>query len=210
MRKKNLSFALIFVLLYINVNGQFSLQFSVKQSPPVLVNAGKDTSILAGSKIKIGGSPTATGGSGVYTYSWTPVTGLDNPALANPEATVVNDITYMVDVYDSTGCKKTDEISLVANRLTAVPAIVNELGLTLSPNPSTGIIYLKTLRQVGDKNIELIITDVLGRILFSKTLPRNRRLNETINLSREISGIYMLRLSSIHFNATFKILKINL
>jgi len=63
---------------------------------------------------------------------------------------------------------------------------------------------------VGDKNIDLIITDVLGRILFSKTLPGNRRLNETINLSREMSGIYILKLSSIHFNATFKILKINL
>ncbi len=60
-------------------------------------NAGLDTTICFGDFVTIGGSPTATG-SGPFTYSWTPITGLNNPTLANPICTppAVGSITYIV------------------------------------------------------------------------------------------------------------------
>ena len=51
--------------------------------------------------VTIGGSPTGTGGSGTYTYSWTPTTGLDDPTLANPTASPTVNTTYTVVVTDT-------------------------------------------------------------------------------------------------------------
>ncbi|MGB1248332.1 MAG: T9SS type A sorting domain-containing protein [Chitinophagales bacterium] len=50
---------------------------------------------------QFGLSTSAVGGSDNYTYSWSPATGLDNPALANPTVTVGDaDVEYIVTVTD--------------------------------------------------------------------------------------------------------------
>ena len=55
--------------------------------------------------VAIGGSPTGSGGMGsLYTYSWTPTTGLDNATAANPTASPTSTTTYAVTVTDSFGC----------------------------------------------------------------------------------------------------------
>ncbi len=45
----------------------------------------------------------ASGGSGAYTYSWTPATGLSNPNIANPVANPTETTTYTVTVSDGAG-----------------------------------------------------------------------------------------------------------
>jgi hypothetical protein len=74
-------------------------------NPVLTVSAGSNQTVCANHPTVIGGSPTtASGGTGPYTYSWSPVTGLDNPAAANPTATVSNRTTYTVMVTDARGC----------------------------------------------------------------------------------------------------------
>jgi len=50
------------------------------------------------------------GGTGTLTYSWLPITGLDNSAIANPVATVTSDQTYTVSVSSVNGCTATDSV----------------------------------------------------------------------------------------------------
>ena len=77
----------------------------------LFVSAGSDKSRCSGSteSVTIGGSPTASGGDGNYTYSWSPATGLSSTNVANPTATPGVSTTYTVTV-TSASCTKTDNV----------------------------------------------------------------------------------------------------
>ena len=101
--------------------------------PPGLCGVKKDTIVLtfngtinadagfannsacSGGSIILGGAPTGSGGTGPYTYSWSPATGLNNPTLSNPAATITANITYVVTVTDVTGCQKKDTVNILFN-----------------------------------------------------------------------------------------------
>ena len=74
--------------------------------PPVMANAGKDTTALPGQAIQL----IASGGQ---TYIWSPETFLNDPSIYNPVATIgegVDSIRYRVRVYDSQFCYAEDDI----------------------------------------------------------------------------------------------------
>ncbi len=58
---------------------------------PTTINKGETTQL----------NVTVSGGSGNYTYSWTPTTGLDDNAIANPTATPEDTTVYTVVVVDA-------------------------------------------------------------------------------------------------------------
>ncbi len=57
-------------------------------------------------------SSTVTGGTPGYSYSWSPATGLNNPAIANPVASPVVTTTYTLTVTDSRGCTRNLDITI--------------------------------------------------------------------------------------------------
>jgi uncharacterized repeat protein (TIGR01451 family) len=91
------------------------------------VDAGPDVCIAQGGSVQIGGSPTASGGEPPYTYSWTPMAGLDDPTLANPIASPSSTTTYTVLVTDSKGCQAVDSV--------VVAVTTSDVGVTKSDNP---------------------------------------------------------------------------
>jgi gliding motility-associated-like protein len=76
------------------------------------VDAGSDSTICQGDSLTIGGSPTATGGTSPYSYSWTNGSSLDNDTLANPKAGPSSTTTYTVTVTDDNGCNGSDQMTL--------------------------------------------------------------------------------------------------
>ncbi|MFN8285574.1 MAG: Ig-like domain-containing protein [Chitinophagales bacterium] len=84
----------------------------VTVNPRPVVSAGPDTSVCIGSTVTIGGSPTASGGTPGYTYSWNPTTGLSLPNVANPAAAPIVITTYQLVVTDSKGCAAVDEVTV--------------------------------------------------------------------------------------------------
>ena len=73
--------------------------------------AGPNGNVCAGDPYIVGGSPTATGGDGNYSYSWTPDNGtLTDVSLSNPEASPVITTMYYVTVTDGLGCQRTDSV----------------------------------------------------------------------------------------------------
>ena len=98
----------------------------IKPSPsPLIVNAGEDKLICPGNVWAIGGKPTATGGSGAYQYSWSPIDGLDNPKLANPIANPLFTTNYTVMVTDSKGNVARDVMILVVRALPSLSILTN-------------------------------------------------------------------------------------
>ncbi|MBN4061812.1 gliding motility-associated C-terminal domain-containing protein [Bacteroidales bacterium AH-315-I05] len=78
----------------------------------IIANAGPDTTICVGGNVTLGGSPTGPVNS---TTSWSPATGLDNPASPNPNASPTTTTTYVVTVTDLAGCTATDTVTVFIN-----------------------------------------------------------------------------------------------
>ena len=75
-------------------------------APQFFVNSGSNETICPGNSTTIGGSPSASGGIGPYTYLWSPGGMTD----ANPTVTPTVNTTYTLAVTDATGRTKTDDV----------------------------------------------------------------------------------------------------
>ena len=67
----------------------------------LVVNAGADTAIAVGGSTAIGGAPTASGGTGPYSYDW------NNGAPDVEDPTGLPAGLYTLTVTDARGCKFT-------------------------------------------------------------------------------------------------------
>jgi gliding motility-associated-like protein len=56
-----------------------------------------------------------TGGTGAYTYSWSPATGLSSAAVANPTASPAGTTGYTVTSTDANGCTATASVTVTVN-----------------------------------------------------------------------------------------------
>jgi hypothetical protein len=73
----------------------------------VTADAGGDKNLCIGDDVTIGGSPTASGGTGYLSISWTGPSGFSSVS-PNPTVTVAG--TYTVTVKDNTGATDTDDV----------------------------------------------------------------------------------------------------
>lgn len=80
--------------------------------PGIDVDAGLPIDGCAQGDFELGGSPTATGGDGSFTYDWGN-SAVDN--VANPNASPNISTTYTVTVTDGNGCTSTDDVELTIN-----------------------------------------------------------------------------------------------
>ncbi len=78
----------------------------------------------------------AMGGTGTYTYQWTPTTGLSNPAISNPVASPENTTTYAV-IVDDGSATVADQITLTVNETPETP-VVTQQGNLLTSSAITG------------------------------------------------------------------------
>ncbi len=78
--------------------------------PPVVVNAGNDTSVVINQPLQLNASSTSSS----VNFTWTPSAFLNNPLVANPVALInsneVESVEYHVTASTSAGCKGSDSI----------------------------------------------------------------------------------------------------
>lgn len=92
--------------------------FEVTVNPNPTADAGtfnfNDGLECAGEPYKLGGMPTADGGTPGYTYEWTASTGeyINPNNIANPTAYPYNPTIYEVLVTDANGCQDTDDVQV--------------------------------------------------------------------------------------------------
>lgn len=78
---------------------------------------------------------------------------------------------------------------------------IEELKVTLYPNPNQGIFYIE---KKGDEKIEVMVMDNLGRVLLVRNAVDT--LTE-INISQFQTGIYYIHLNNGTKSVTHKIIK---
>ncbi len=99
-----------------------SVNIKVNANP--VADAGGDKTVVSckNACVVIGGSPTASGGAGGYSYYWAPASGMNNPSIANPQlCNLTGTHVYGVWISDANGCTATDQVTVqaVASDLTA-------------------------------------------------------------------------------------------
>jgi hypothetical protein len=78
----------------------------------------------------------ASGGSGTYTYQWTPTTGLNNPNIPNPVASPLSTTVYTVTVGDGS-TTVSDQVTLTVNGNPPDP-VITQNGSYLYSSATTG------------------------------------------------------------------------
>ncbi len=91
-------------------------QVTVVVNPLPVANAGPPLSTCSGVPVTIGVAPVAGN-----TYSWSPATGLSDPTIADPVATVTNTTgatvtqTYTLTVTNASGCTATSTVAIAVS-----------------------------------------------------------------------------------------------
>ena len=86
--------------------------------PNCLVEAGANLSICEGDTVQLNAIDTFT--NDLVQYSWSPATGLSNPAIQNPTAFPTVTTSYQVMISDSSGCTAFDSVTITVSPVTAL------------------------------------------------------------------------------------------
>lgn len=124
-----------------NCNSVTLTQTATVTIAALAANAGSDATLCAGETITLGGSPTASGGSGFYQITWTALP--SDPSLtalkassSNPQVSPTTTTTYTVSVKDDpSGTPVMDQITVTVN----TPTPSGQLSMTLNPNNNGGV-----------------------------------------------------------------------
>ncbi len=194
-------------------SGQHGLRFDLMTPTVLAAHAGSDQTINLGQSVQIGGSPTATGGSGSYTISWSPSDGLDDASAANPMASPASTTTYTVTVTDdATGCQATDEITVQVNQVKPFVFLADKITLKRDKQRtpagdihSNGAITI----EKGDPSIYNSNLTAVGNIVIQKSNTVNGNVKSataitnqgTINGTPSIAPVNSEPLPSKSFSA---------
>lgn len=130
---------------------------------PLTANAGTDKIVVCGTSIQLNSVTTNYTGTGTLKYKWTPTTGLNNDSIANPTATVLNDITYTVTVKTPNGCISTDNVAI-----NIIPMNKPQIGIVSINSSNKNIVVWNKPVTIGIDSYgiyrETIVSDVFEKI----------------------------------------------
>lgn len=131
-----------------------------------------------------------------YQFEW-----IHNGNIISTEPTIlVNNLnvgTYILQITNKLGCKVSKQFVVIKDEF------YRDIKVLVYPNPSDGnfTVFLNLL-DIKDINIE--ISDVLGKIIFNETFTGKKTYENQYNINA--SGIYFIRITSKEFSTTHKII----
>ena len=129
----------------------------------------------------------ATGGSGTYSYSWSPATNLNDATASSPvfTATEAGNFTYTVTVSDSTETA-TATVSFTVIDNTDINEIAAE-NVKVYPNPASSVITINGLNDFS--KLEINFVNIQGQVV--KSVANSLE----INVKDVDSGIYFININ---------------
>jgi hypothetical protein len=143
--------------------------------------AGADAVIISGESVVIGGTPTASDGTPPYSYSWSPITGLNDTSIASPTASPIVNTTYNVTVTDSNGCTDSDDVTVTVIQNCCICGFVYRAGTTQGLAGWQVILDEETANQWVQAGIA--VTDANGKYCFCGLGSGHYRVREVVQPS---------------------------
>jgi hypothetical protein len=192
-------FLFILGVIPLLINGQRVVILSVHQPPEFGFSISRqDTTIIKGSSIVLGKNVVISGGSGDYSYKWTPAATLSNPVILHPVASPGDTTIYMLTVTDKSGCSISVNYTVnVKGPLTGMDKVVSKTSfdVILFPNPNEGKFKVQ-ISGPFTENIELVLYDTNGRLVKKQTI-KNFTGNYTESFDAHLkSGAYTLQINA--------------
>jgi YD repeat-containing protein len=112
--------------------------------------------------------------------------------------------------YDSAGNRTARLINLSKSpaapdeTVTALPDLIAEKSILIYPNPTKGIITVDIKDYVSKMNVEFRLTDLSGKTIISRKAAGS---TQTLDLSHQASGIYLLHIRIHDESVVWKIIK---
>ncbi len=191
MKNKYLLLLMVLGCSY-GLNAQIhNLTLNSNQDAQLVASAGGDVNETQGTVVTIGDTiSVATGGSSPYMYAWSPSTGLNDPAIANPDVTVGSaDQTYTLTVTDSKNCTDTDEMEVTVKGLSILELPQGQI--QVFPIPSEGEIMIEN--STGLDQLEVSITDLSGKLINASKVGTGLNM---IDLTGAQAGMYTVSIQS--------------
>ena len=172
------------------------VQVTVHQLP--VANASVDTTICAGAS-------TTLNASGGISYNWSPVVGLNNPAIATPIANPTTTTAYVVTVTDVNGCSATANITVSVQVCAGISSILESNDILVFPNPANDFLNIQINTKVKQLDVEIL--NIQGQIVYyDKTGIVSGNYVKQIDVSSLAKGIYYLKVTEERFGAVSKII----
>jgi gliding motility-associated-like protein len=170
--------------------------------PPIIVYAGRDTSVVANQPLQLQASLNDT--TGVYNWLWSPATGLDKLSVANPVATLsssIDSIRYIARATNTSGCYGEDDI--VVHVFKTAPEIFVPSAFT--PNGDGRNDILKPI-PIGIVKLDFFrIYNRWGQLIYSTSIIGNG-WDGTLNGNQQPSGAYVYLTQGVDYkgNSIFR------
>jgi hypothetical protein len=140
-------------------------------------------------------SVTVSGGTGPYTYSWSPSGG--NAAQANN----LSDGCYTVTVTDAASCTSTATTCVGIGTATGIKKNTQIGSFRFYPNPTDGKIFIE-FTSASERKIELY--DITGRIIIEQ---RTNDAATQLNIENLSNGVYYVQVKDPDGSRQFRIIK---
>lgn len=163
-----------------------------------IANAGLDQSVNEGATVTLDGSASSDSDGNPLTYKWTAPVGIALSSTTDIKSTFIapevkKDSVFSFSLIVNDGIANSSPVFLkitvlnvikVGNSETPAPAF------KVYPNPTTGMLTLEFTQNSGKKT-EVSVTNLVGAEVFQKEL--DTATNYEIDLSNQVSGIYLLK-----------------
>jgi hypothetical protein len=122
-------------------------------------------------------------------------------AITTP--TAIGCLDLLAKATDLAGEEVSVNFSLCISYPTGVGTLETGAAILVYPNPTSGKVFLKTQNISGDE-VDVTVFDLTGR----KVLSTRKKLSENmeIDLSKQVSGAYFMKVETEGFQKTFKII----
>jgi FOG: PKD repeat len=166
------------------------LEISSLTGDPEIINEGESSQLQV----------VVSGGSGNYTYSWTPSESLSDNTIANPVATPELPTTYTVTVSDGSTSVE-GSITIDIRDLSVTQSTLNSV--KVYPNPANGILNVEIPSQV--KTLSFVLINNLGQEIMSENMSQEN-VKLQINVQQLPKGVYFMRLNCEGETSTRKVI----
>lgn len=191
MKKTLLTLMLSGLALY--SQAQTLVNLTLAQAQPALLGASAGSSVTITDSESTTLLASASGGTAVYYYKWSPATGLSNATIASPKATPRDTTTYTVTVTDKNRCTATAEVTINVTKHNSSADYTAAEGLTIYPNPVGGSFYINLRTQTAIAQVSLYTLE--GKELWNRSIS-TAGLPATAFDAPATPGMYLLKVTA--------------